>query len=360
MGNLNIYIHVPFCFSKCPYCGFFSCTNCEDTYEEYFKILKEEVLEKAKEYKNREIQTIYIGGGTPNLVPHQYITDTIQNIRQSFHLSNNVEISIELYPQYITDENISAYKKAGVNRMSLGLQTTNDEDLKILCRRYTYEEIFKKYQILKHNNIKNIGVDLIFGYPNHTLAQWEETLELVSELDIQHISCYSLEIEEGTPYGRLYDQDRLNLPTEIENRKMYHYTYEYLHNKGFDQYEISNWSKPSFECKHNLNFWNYQDYMGLGAGAYSRINNTKSHNPENIQQYIKGGWDLEKEKLSSKEIALEKAILGLRLNTGIAYQKDLFQKKYMQISPDGRIVLNREGKDFYNLVITSFLEEEMV
>lgn len=360
MQPLNIYVHIPFCFAKCPYCGFFSCINCEDTYEEYFEVLKEEILTKSERYKDREIQTIYIGGGTPNLIPHNYIVEVIDTIKKNFNLSSNIEISIELYPQYITEENIPAYKEAGINRMSIGLQTINNHDLETLNRRYTYEEFLEKYNILKQNDIENIGIDLIFGYPNHTLKNWKRTLELVSNLDVQHISCYSLEIEENTPYGKLYNQGDLNLPEEIENRRMYHYTSKYLSTKGFNQYEISNWSKSKLECKHNLNFWNYQDYIGLGAGAYSRIDGTKSHNPEDIKRYINGEWNIEEEKITTKTSDLEKAILRLRLNTGIEYHKKFFYKEYMDISLEGRLVLNKKGKDFYNLVIARLLKQEMV
>lgn len=354
MQSLNIYIHIPFCFAKCPYCGFFSCTNCEDSYKEYFKILKKEIITKSKRYKDREIQTIYIGGGTPNLVPYSYITEVIDTIEKNFNLSSSIEISIELYPQYITEENILAYKEVGINRMSIGLQATDNEDLKQLSRRYTYEEFVEKYQILKQNNIMDIGIDLIFGFPNHTIKKWKRTLELITSLDIQHISCYSLEIEEKTPYGGLYAQNRLILPTEVENRDMYHFACEHLPKRGFNQYEISNWSKDGFECKHNLNFWNYQDYIGLGAGAYSRVNNTKSHNPENVEEYIKGDWDVEKEKLSNNEIAIEKQILGLRLNKGIRYNKRIFQEEYMERT-DENMFLNIKGKDLYNQVVESIL-----
>ena len=354
MRSLNIYIHIPFCFAKCPYCGFFSCTNCEDSYEEYFEVLKEEILTKSRRYKNREIQTIYIGGGTPNLVPYSYIVEIIDTIKKNFNLSSTIEISIELYPQYITEENIPAYKEIGINRMSIGLQATENEDLKQLSRRYTYGNFLEKYQILKKNNIQNIGIDLIFGFPNHTLRKWNETLELITSLDIQHISCYSLEIEEKTPYGNLYAQDQLILPTEKENRDMYHFTCEYLPKKGFNQYEISNWCKEGFECRHNLNFWNYQDYIGLGAGAYSRADNTKSHNPENVEKYIRGDWDIEKEKLSKDDTAIEKQILGLRLNKGIRYDKRIFQEEYMERT-DENMFLNAKGKDLYNQVVESIL-----
>lgn len=354
MHPLNIYIHIPFCFSKCPYCGFFSCTNCEDNYEGYFKTLDKEIIEKSKKYKDRKIQTIYIGGGTPNLVPHRYIEEVINNIKKNFTLAQTHEICIELYPQYITEENIEAYKKAGINRASIGLQATNNNDLKQLNRRYSYEDFLEKLKILKDQGFQNIGVDLIFGYPGHTIERWRETLELISDLDIQHLSCYSLEIEEKTPYGNLYAQDRLNLPTEVENREMYHFASEYLSKKGFNQYEISNWCKDGFECKHNLNFWNYQDYIGLGAGAYSRIDNAKSHNPENIQEYIDGNRDIEVEKVGEIDIEKEKIILGLRLNTGVKYDEKIFQKGYMNRIGDN-MCLNIKGRDMYNVVVEEII-----
>ncbi len=354
MISLNIYIHIPFCFAKCPYCAFFSCTNCEDTYEEYFKTLNKEILTKSKIYKDREIQTIYFGGGTPNLVPYKYIVECIENIKKNFQLSKDIEITIEQYPQYITKESLEAYKAVGINRISIGLQATKNDELQKLSRRYTYEEFLEKYQLVKEIGFKDIGVDLIFGYPNHTLDQWKQSLKLVAQLDIQHISCYSLEVEEGTPYGKLNEVGKLNLPTEIVDREMYHYACEYLNEKGFKQYEISNFAKEGYECKHNQNFWHYQDYIGLGAGAYSRVNNAKSHNPEDIQTYILGEWDIEKETITSKEEKLEKLMLGLRLNEGIKYDEKLFQKEYMTKVGD-KTILNTKGRDMYNQVVEKII-----
>jgi len=354
MKLLNIYIHIPFCFAKCPYCAFFSCTNCEDTYEEYFKTLNKEILTKSKIYKDREIQTIYIGGGTPNLVPSKYIVECIENIKKSFQLSKNLEITIEQYPQYITKESLDAYKQVGINRISIGLQTTDDKQLQQLSRRYTYGEFLEKYELVKAIGFKDIGIDLIFGYPNHTLKQWNKTLELVSNLDIQHISCYSLEVEADTPYGKLNEQGKLGLPSEVLDRDMYHYMCDYLNEKGFKQYEISNFAKEGYECKHNLNFWQYQDYIGLGAGAYSRVDNTKSHNPEDIQKYIQGEWDIQKEKITEEDESIEKIMLGLRLNEGIKYNEKLFRKEYM-IKNGNRLVLNSKGRDMYNVVVESII-----
>ena len=350
MKDLNVYIHIPFCFAKCPYCAFFSCTNYQDRYDEYFNTLAKEISTKAKMYRDRQVHTIYIGGGTPNLVPHKYIVECIENIKRNFHLSKNVEITIEQYPEYITEENIRAYKKIGINRISLGLQTTSDEDLKLLTRRYTYNVFLEKYTLVKQAGFKDIGIDLIFGYPHHTLKQWKETLDLISQLDIQHISCYSLEVEEGTPYCKLQEKDQLQLPSEITDREMYHYTCRFLDEKGFKQYEISNFAEEGYECKHNLNFWNYQDYLGFGAGAYSRVNNVKSNNPEDIQRYMEGDWDINKEIITKDISEKEKIILGLRLNQGIMYDATVFNKKYMHKTKD-HMSLNAYGRDVYNHVV---------
>lgn len=354
MIPLNIYIHIPFCFAKCPYCGFFSCVNCEDMFEEYFKVLNKEIEIKSESYSDREVQTIYIGGGTPNLVPHRYIIEIIKNVKKHFQLSKDIEITIEQYPEYITKEALNAYKEEGINRISIGLQTTDNEQLKQLARRYTYEEFKEKYLLIKTIGFKDIGLDLIFGYPHHTLDQWKKTLDLVASLDIQHISCYSLEVEVGTPYGKLNDMGELELPTDIVDRDMYHYACTYLQEKGFKQYEISNFAKYGYECKHNLNFWNYQDYIGLGAGAYSRVDNTKSNNPEDIQKYIQEEWDVQKENINEKAQVNEKIILGLRLNSGITYDEKIFQKEYMN-KLDGNMILNTKGKDFYNWVVEKII-----
>ena len=354
MKPLNIYIHIPFCFAKCPYCAFFSCTNCESEYENYFQSLNKEITSNSKKYKDREIETIYIGGGTPNLVPTQYITQLIENIKKNFNISPDIEITIELYPQYITKEALEEYQKVGINRLSLGLQSASNEDLNLLSRRYTFEEFKEKYELAKNLGFKDIGIDLIFGYPGHTLDKWKKTLNKVIDLDIQHISCYSLEIEEGTPYGKLYEVDKLNLPTEKENRDMYHYTCEYLEENGFKQYEISNFSKPGYECKHNLNFWNYEDYLGLGAGAYSRVDNVKFNNPESVEEYIDNKMGINMEAIDEELKKKEQLILGLRLNKGVMYDEKYFDSEYME-KEENRMVLNEKGRDFYNTVISNIL-----
>lgn len=354
MQPLNIYIHIPFCFSKCPYCAFFSCTNFKDHYDEYFKILNKEILSKAQKFKDREIQTIYIGGGTPNLVSHKYISEVINSVRDNFTLISQSEISIELYPQYITAENVNAYKEAGINRVSIGLQATKEDDLKQLGRRYSFEDFLMKLNLLKKEGFENIGVDLIFGYPGHTLNGWQDTLKLVTDLDIQHLSCYSLEVEDNTPYGDLNAQNKLILPTEEKNREMYHFACKYLEEVGFEQYEISNWCKNGFECKHNFNFWHYQDYLGIGAGAYSRVGGFKSHNIEDIDGYIKEGWSTQSEEIDEELLGKEKMILELRLNEGIPFNGSIFQEEYMQKVGE-KMSLNSRGKDLYNKVIEKLL-----
>lgn len=354
--SLNLYIHIPYCYAKCPYCGFFSCTQMDNTYEEYFKALGIEIKQKGKHFKRRAVKTIYIGGGTPNLVPSKYIVTLLNDIKNSFNMDQNLEITIELYPQYIDKQKLTDYKSAGVNRLSIGLQATDNKHLKLLTRRYTYEDFLDKLEIAKTLGYLNIGIDLIFGFPQHTLKEWEKSLELVTQLGIQHLSCYSLEVEEGTPYGKLNLNGNLSLPSESVNRDMYHYTCKYLESKGFKQYEISNFSLPNFECKHNLNFWHYEDYLGLGAGAYSRIGDIKSHNVEDIEKYIQGdNYSVVDDITNLSDIKKEEYILGLRLNEGIPYDKRIFDSMYMK-KINNRIALNITGKDMYNQVICKILE----
>lgn len=353
MKPLNIYIHIPFCASKCPYCAFYSCVKQENLYEEYFKRLREEILQRSKQYKEREIKTIYIGGGTPNLVPCKYIVEVIGDIKKYFHISDDLEISIELYPQYISEKQALAYKNIGVNRVSLGVQTTQERYLKQLTRRYTFEDVVERVTLLKKNDFKDIGIDLIFGFPDHTLKDWKESLEKIIALDIQHISCYSLEIEKKSVYGHLNEQGKLDLPSEYTDRGMYHYACKYLQEKAFKQYEISNFAREGYECKHNLNFWNYQDYLGLGAGAYSRVDDVKFHNPEDLEGYISGKV-ITDEKLSDLEERSERRMLGLRLNTGIPYEEKYFKQEYMERA-ENQMILNTKGKDLYNIVVKEIL-----
>lgn len=351
MKSLNLYIHIPFCKSKCPYCGFFSCTNSEKLINEYFNRLKEEISYYSNIYRDTVIDSIYIGGGTPNFVDSKYIVDMLRILKSEYMFSSKIEISIELIPEYITEHDLSDYVRSGINRVSIGLQSAQNSHLKSLGRRYTYEEFLQKYELVKKVGIKNIGIDLIFGYPEHTMKNWVDTLLRVTQLDVQHISSYSLEVEKGTVYGDMDEKGKLFLPHEQEDRDMYHYAIKYLGEKNLPMYEISNFAKPGFECKHNLNFWHYENYLGFGAGAHSRIDGYRWSNVSNIEKYIKG--ELAKKEMI-ENIELEKNILGLRLWEGILYDDEKYDSEYME-KHQGRMRLNSKGRDFFNLVAQNFL-----
>ena len=273
--ELGIYIHIPFCKSKCYYCDFISYTNKENYIEEYIK----NIIEELEQYdlSNYNITTIYIGGGTPSFINEKYIVQLLRNLKTK--LSNNqtnfenMEITIEINPGTITKNKIEQYKKAGINRVSIGLQSTDNDLLKQIGRIHTYEEFLEAYEIIKEAGFENINIDLMIGLPNQTIQMLKTTLEEIKKLNPAHISVYSLIVEENTKIEKMIEKGKLQLPDENSERQMYWYVKNKLELKGYKHYEISNFAKEGKQSKHNLNCWEQKEYIGLGASEDCNFNN---------------------------------------------------------------------------------------
>ncbi len=381
MKELGIYIHIPFCKQKCYYCDFVSYANKEEKIQEYIKCLQEEIGIESEKYKNEEyeITTIYIGGGTPSFIDDSYIERIINTIKQNYKLYENPEITIEVNPGTTNEEKIKKYKDIGINRISIGLQTTKDNLLKQIGRIHTYEEFLNCYKIVKKIGIDNINVDLMLGLPNQTLEDLKESLIEVINLKPNHISLYSLILEENTILEKMVSQNMTKLPEEDLEREMYWTTKNILEENGYIHYEISNFSKKGYESKHNLNCWGQKEYLGFGVAAHSYIKNRRYCNTNNIEDYIKNiqnGKILNNRTICEIQNKIEEQkeymLLGLRKIQGIDIQEFknkfidnpiyIFHKELEKLIKEelveidlNQIKLTSKGLDFANLVWEEFI-----
>ncbi len=356
MKELGIYIHIPFCKSKCSYCDFTSFANKEKMVEKYIKCLKKEIEENKKD--NCIVDTIYIGGGTPSFIDSKYIKEIIETIKSKFEIEKEAEITIEVNPGTVNEEKLNDYIKVGINRISIGLQSTNNKILKQIGRIHTYEEFLNTYNLARKVGFKNINVDLMLALPNQTLEELEESAEKVIKLNLEHISIYSLILEEGTKMEELVNNKKVQLPSDELERKMYWDMKNKLEQNGYIHYEISNFSKKGFESKHNTNCWNQKEYLGFGLAAHSYINNKRFCNTNNIEEYIK---NIEDNNLKSniqiceiqnkEEKKKEYMLLGLRKLEGINIGE--FKNKFV----DNPIYLYR--KELEKLVNEDLIEIDL-
>lgn len=343
MKNIGIYIHIPFCKSKCSYCDFLSFSlNNEYIKEKYIIALKKEItntilkLNKYRllneEYENIVIDTIYIGGGTPSSIDAKLIKEILDTISNEFNVSSNVEITIEVNPESVTSEKLEIYKSSGINRISIGLQTTNDKMLKELGRLYIYSEFKEKYNLIK-KYFNNINIDLIFGLPFQNIDDLKKDIKEIINLNPNHISAYSLIIEKNTKIYKEAKDFKIKIPEDILNRDMYWYIKTNLEKNGYIHYEISNFSKEKYESKHNIHCWEQKEYLGYGIGAASYFNNTRFSNITNLPLYIvniqNNIFDINIEEIQNiKDKQKEYMLLNLRMLKGVNVNKfkKLFNK----------------------------------
>ncbi len=282
--NLSLYLHIPFCVRKCLYCDFLSGPQSEDVQEQYVEALCREIQETSPEYREFQVVSVFIGGGTPSVLQPEQTIRIMETLKHCFALTDTCEISMEMNPGTVTPEKMKAYRACGINRISIGLQSANDEELKALGRIHTYADFLKVYETTVEAGFANINVDLMSAIPEQTLDSYQETLQKVLALQPQptHISAYSLIVEEGTPF---YEQE-LNLPDEDIERRMYEITDDILRKAGYHRYEISNYAKEGKECFHNKVYWQRGNYLGLGIGSASLIRNVRFHNVTDISSYV--------------------------------------------------------------------------
>ena len=381
MKELGIYVHIPFCKQKCYYCDFVSYANSDKKVEEYIEALKKEIKEESKNINKEEyiINTIYIGGGTPSFINEKYISEIVYEIKENYNVKKEAEITIEVNPGTVNEEKLKEYKNAGINRLSIGLQSTKNELLKEIGRIHTYEEFLNCYNLARKVKFENINVDLMLGLPNQTLEDIEETLREIINLEPQHISFYSLIVEENTPIEKLIEQGKITLPNEELERKMYWNAKKILEENNYIHYEISNFAKKGYESKHNLNCWNQKEYLGFGVASHSYLKNKRYCNTNCIEEYCKNVNDKNRNKnrticeiQNEEEKKKEYMLLGLRKIEGINIQE--FKNKFIEnpiykfhkeleklvnenlIEIDlNRIKLTNKGLDFANLVWEEFV-----
>lgn len=349
--EIGIYIHIPFCKKKCFYCDFVSFEN-ENLQEKYINALIKEIEDWKKNNKNEIIKTIYIGGGTPSFIDSKSIVKIIKILEPDERCN---EITIEVNPGTVNIEKLNEYKKCGINRLSIGLQSTKNELLKEIGRIHNLSQFIQTYESAKKIGFENINVDLMIGLPNQTLDDIKESLEKVVELDIKHISVYSLIVEEGTKLYEKINKGELKLPDEDLERKMYWQVKRFLENRGYIHYEISNFAKDNYESKHNLDCWSQKEYKAFGVSAHSYIDGVRFSNICEIDKYIenieKGNLEkniiIEEEKQTNKDKQKEYMLLGLRKIEGVSL-KD-FKNKF------GDSIMDVFGKEINKLLINELI-----
>ncbi|MDY2898674.1 MAG: radical SAM family heme chaperone HemW [Candidatus Limivivens sp.] len=359
MKELELYLHIPFCVKKCNYCDFLSAPAGEETRAAYVDALLEEIrgFDEPEDY---EVVTVFFGGGTPSILPGQAIFRIMEALREKFSFRKEAEITLEANPGTVDKEKLSFYKKAGINRLSFGLQSADAEELKKLGRIHTWEKFLESFQLAREAGFSNINVDLMSALPGQTKESWEKTLRQVLALQPEHISAYSLIIEEGTPFYQLYEKDVERrdageepelIPSEEEERAMYEATGRILKEQGYLHYEISNYAKPGCECRHNLGYWQRRDYLGFGLGASTLLNPVRYKNTEDLEAYLGGDFSKKEFFVLTKDNQIEETMfLGLRVLEGVS--KEQFRE---QFSCELRVVYRKELE---KLEKEGLLEEE--
>ena len=364
--SLGIYIHIPFCVRKCKYCDFLSSPAEKDVQKKYIEKLLEEMESYGELLKESSTETIFFGGGTPSILDGADIVRVMDKLRSLGNVSENAEVSIEANPGTVTQEKLLLWKRAGINRISFGLQSADNEELKRLGRIHTWKEFGENYQLARKCGFENINVDLMSALPGQSVDTWRKTMERVTALNPEHISAYSLIIEEGTYFYEAYAEHPELLPSEEEERTMYYETKAFLASKGYERYEISNYAKSGYECRHNLSYWERMDYLGLGLGAASLLGNVRKSNQTELSEYLKGNFAGEREILSDINAMEEYFFLGLRKMEGVKWTpyKAQYEKTVEKLVSEGLLIragdfirLTELGIDVSNYVLAEFLVE---
>lgn len=400
--ELELYIHIPFCMKKCAYCDFLSGPAPRETIDRYVTALVAEIRQYQKLAENYRVTTIFFGGGTPSILSGGQMKEIFDALRDVFEIQADAEITMEANPGTVTKENLQAYRACGINRISFGLQSVDDKELKLLGRVHTMRQFEESYDLARKAGFQNINVDLISAIPGQTVASWEHTLDTVIRMNPEHISAYSLIIEEGTPFYEIYGENAKEeqdsrcekcladdgkqmdigknfpkLPDEEAERCMYELTAEKLEAAGYLQYEVSNYAKPGYACRHNKGYWQRVEYLGIGTGAASLIENERYQHISDTDLYIRANGKLdqieeEKEKLDWNAQVEETMFLGLRMKEGVNKQK--FRERYhreiqevygevleklkeegLLCEEEERICLTKRGNDLSNYVLAQFL-----
>lgn len=373
MKEVALYIHIPFCKQKCFYCDFPSYARKDDLMSEYIEALLIELKEKIKAYK---VRSLFIGGGTPSYLNEENLSKLMKVIK-NINFIEDAEKTIECNPGTVSEEKFNIMKDGGINRLSFGLQTTKNNLLKGIGRIHTFEAFKDNYNLARSVGFNNINIDMMFGLPNQSVKDWTDSLEEVAKLNPEHISAYSLIIEEGTPFYKLYNEDKLKLPSEEEEREMYKKCKDILIENGYHQYEISNYAKEGKECLHNEVYWMCDEYIGVGASSSSYIDGKRIKNIDDLREYIKrigsGESIVDEEIINTKNDDIEEFMfMGLRMNCGIKEEefkrrfhtdvdnvyKDVIEgniNKGLLERKRGRIYLTDKGIELSNMVMSDMI-----
>lgn len=381
---MELYIHIPFCVKKCDYCDFLSFAADEQTQKSYVAALQKELAFYGAKYKDRRITTIFIGGGTPSWLKEDYMQAIMETVYHYFSVEQDAEITIECNPGTITEHKFEVYRRIGINRLSIGLQSVHNEELKILGRIHTFEQFLKTYDMARKHGFSNINIDLMSSLPGQTPEIFCDSLYQVLKLKPEHISAYSLIIEKGTPFYELYRFDAVrqeagmqteSLPTEEEEYQTTKMTQHILKEAGYHWYEVSNFAKPGYECRHNIGYWKRVDYLGVGLGASSLIDNVRYSNTRDLYTYLSVPADSlheTAEQITRNGQMEEFMFLGLRMRDG--FYRDEFtqafgipieavygdalnhlQQEELLLKREGRIYLTDKGMDLNNYVVAQFM-----
>lgn len=379
--SIELYIHIPFCVQKCRYCDFLSFASTKERKERYVQALCQEIRETGHyiQEENSTVRSVFIGGGTPSILEVEQMKEIVSAVFRSFTVEEGAEISMEANPGTLNREKLQAYHNMGINRISIGLQSTEDDCLKKLGRIHTYQEFESNYQQAREAGFDNINIDLMSALPGQTLSSYKNTLETVLALRPEHISSYSLILEEGTPF---YEDDTLiaQLPDEDTEREMYELTKSMLAEHGYKRYEISNYAREGRECLHNLGYWDDVPYLGMGLGASSYWKDGRFSNTSDIQAYIDQPFssfeDREDYQIISREEQMEEFMyLGLRKMRGVSLSSfkekfgidmetvygaviDQFLQMNLLQRDGGRLSLTDQGINVSNRIFTEFLLED--
>ena len=397
MKDLSLYIHIPFCVKKCNYCDFLSASCEEETRQRYVDALCQEIKQQSEMFQDRNVDTVFFGGGTPSILSSGQIGQIMSAVRKGFRILTDAEITLEMNPGTVDKQKLETYKKLGINRLSIGLQSANNEELKVLGRIHTWEEFLQTWEMVREAGFLNVNIDLMSALPGQTPESYEETLRKVLTLKPKHISAYSLIVEEGTPFYEWFGENgkrQRELPDEITDRKMYELTKRMLEERGYYRYEISNYALKGYECKHNIGYWKRKEYLGLGLGAASLISNIRCTNVTDLKKYLiiaeKKFIDEKKEtpleRWKSQEVVTEVTelsledqmeefmFLGLRMMEGVSTAEfencfgktlsEVYGEAITKLEKQGllkyskenrRYVLTAQGIDISNQVFVEFL-----
>jgi len=314
---LGLYLHIPFCKAKCAYCDFYSLPHCEEKMDEYVAALTAHLTETAPMAAGHTVDTVYFGGGTPSYLGATRITQLLQTVKKHYRVAKDAEITLEANPDSLFDwKELRALRRLGLNRISLGVQSSDDATLRALGRIHTWQQVVDAAETVRKAKIPDLSLDLIYGLPDQTMEQWEKTLSDAISLSPDHISCYGLKLEEGTPLWQRREQ--LTLPDDEGQADMYLFAVEYLQNLGYRQYEISNFARPGHESRHNLKYWTLGEYAGFGPGAHSDFGNVRYAYVADLDLYLRGRLVLsESETIPEAEREREYVMLSLRTAAGL-------------------------------------------